>query len=98
MNPTMQLKQGDTVLGALIIDDGDMPWWHGHFQPAPDFEPLRPAFDAWFQAVEDGDESAMDSAYRSLEALGLVIIAAGDSEPIAEFMLHVNDNRFRLRY
>jgi hypothetical protein len=94
----MQLKQGDTLLGTLVVDSGDMPWWHGRFQPTSEFEPIRPAFNAWSEAVDDGNESTMDSAYRSLEALGLAITVAGDSEPITPFMLHIDNDRFRLRY
>lgn len=98
MMPPMQLKQGDTLLGTLVVDGGDMPWWYGHFQPTVDFAPARPLFDALSQAVEDGDESAMVAADQVLEEMDLVITVAGDGEPINEFLLYVDDDRFRLRY
>lgn len=90
MMPPMQLKQGDTLLGTLVVDGGDMPWWY--------FAPARPLFDALSQAVEDGDESAMVAADQVLEEMDLVITVAGDGEPINEFLLYVDDDRFRLRY
>lgn len=98
MKPPMPLTRGDTLLGTLTVDEGDMPWWYGRFEPTADFEPVRPVFAAWSRAVHDGDETAMDSAYRALEALDLVITDPDGSEPISRFVLHVDADRFRLRY
>ena len=98
MKPPMLLRQGDTLLGTLTVDDGDMPWWYGDFRPTADFEPFRPIFAAWSKAVEDQDETAMDTAYQAIEALDLVITRTDDPESITQFMLHIEDDRFRLRY
>ncbi|MFI1094421.1 hypothetical protein [Streptomyces sp. NPDC020917] len=94
----MQLKLGDTLLGTLVVDGGDMPWWYGHFQPTVEFTPARPLFDEWSRAVEESDEAAMIAADQALEAMDLVITGAGDGEPLTEFLLYIDDDRFRLRY
>lgn len=98
MKPPMLLRQGDTLLGTLTVDDGDMPWWYGGFRPTADFEPYRPIFAAWSKAVSDRDEAAMDTAYQAIKALDLVITRTDDTEPITQFILHIDEDRFRLRY
>jgi hypothetical protein len=98
MPSPMLLKQGDTLLGSLAIDDPDMPWWHGHFQPTPEYEPVRPIVEAWSRAVRDGDEAAMISAHPAFKALDLAIDRNDGGEPITRFLLYIDADRFRLRH
>lgn len=98
MKSPVLLRQAETLLGTLVIEEGAMPWWYGRFEPTADFEPVRPVFDAWSRAVGAHDEAAMDPAYRALKALDLTIAESGAGEPVGRFLLYIDGDRFRLRY
>ncbi|MER7845865.1 hypothetical protein ABTZ03_18165 [Kitasatospora sp. NPDC096077] len=94
----MLLKQGDTVLGTITIDDLDMPWWHGHFRPTPAFEPIRPFFDATRRAFKAADDRTIGAALGAIKSLALVIEPEDGTEPITAFLLHIEGDRMRLRH
>ncbi|MEY9962217.1 hypothetical protein ABIA33_000238 [Streptacidiphilus sp. MAP12-16] len=94
---SMQLRMGDTLLGSIIVEERDMPWWLGRFEAAPEFDSVRPLFDDWSRAVKAADDGAMDAAFNALRDLGLVIDRA-DGAPISRFFLYIDADRVRLRY
>ena len=68
----MKLMQGETVLGAIVIESCDMPWWHGHFEPQPPFEAVRSLFDELALAIDaQRDPAVMSDAYTAVMQLGL---------------------------
>ncbi|MEZ0096339.1 hypothetical protein [Streptacidiphilus sp. EB129] len=76
-----------------------MPWWHGHFEPAPPFESVRPLFDELARSVDaKEDPAAMSEAFQAVVQLGLSIDRGSKEPPLTEFFLYIKADRFRLRY
>ncbi|WP_432094057.1 hypothetical protein [Streptomyces sp. bgisy100] len=91
--------QGDTLLGSLVLDRFDQPWFHCRFSPTPAWEPVRPTVEAWTRAVErgDGDDHELTAALEAVDALRLSLVPAPHSGPIHDFLLHVEGDEARFR-
>jgi hypothetical protein len=92
--------QGDTHVGALVLDHIDHPWFHCRFSATPAWEPLRPTVEAWITVVEsnDSDDLQITRALEAVDALALALVSVPDSEQIDDFLLHVEGDAARFRY
>ena len=94
----MKLRQGETVLGSIVIEALDMPWWQGRFEPTDAFDSVRPIFDELSRVVATGDPDAMGLAFSNMRDLGLVIDRDDQDGPIEKFILYIDERGVRLRY
>lgn len=87
--PDYRVVRDGVLLGTLTRTDSDPPWWEGAFEPAPDFESIRPLFDCERELLDaDDDMDAWSFAYDEL-ANGLVLEPLDGRDPITEFLLHI---------
>jgi hypothetical protein len=85
---TLQLMQGEIILGTLTFKDIDFPWVNCTFEPTPDFNAVKPLFDAELRAQED----EWDQVYDKIFALGLQLVNHERNQCIDEFLLHIEDD------
>lgn len=97
------VTQHNELVGVIDVDDFDWPWLYGVFKPTPAFERFRERFDAERRLIEETtfdsieEVEARESIQRSLRADGLCL-RRPDGTAVAEFMLHVDDDRAWFRY
>ncbi|MEH1014830.1 hypothetical protein V6U90_17175 [Micromonospora sp. CPCC 206060] len=72
------------------------PWTYGRFHPQPAFEPLRPLFVAWTEAVDAEDDEAVEQAYDAIRAAVTMTDPAG--RPVPEFMLGIEGDEAGFRW
>ena len=92
--------QGGTHVGTLVLDHIDQPWFHCRFTATPAWELLRPTVEAWNRAVERdrSHELEIAKALEAVDSLRLAIVPVPGSEPIDDFLLHVEGDEARFRY
>jgi hypothetical protein len=96
--PDYRVYRGDEFLGTLTETGLDMPWWEGVFDAAPAFEVVRPLFDRERELLDADRMDEWDAAWDDL-AEGLRLEPLDGSEPITEFVLHIDgDGRASWRY
>ena len=90
-----RLEQGKTLLGEIVIEEADFPWLSGRFIADPAFATVKPWFDETLALLEAEQHEQFDAAYdRIAQALTL----ASPSGPVAEFLLHVQDDQAWFRW
>ena len=87
-----ELRQGNTVLGILTINqlDSDFPWYGCDFTPTSAIEPFRQLFDQEWEANERLDWDASDAALVELQQKGIVLVYMEDGEVTTDYLLHLN--------
>jgi hypothetical protein len=95
------LVKGDEVVGEILVDDHDFPWFFGRFTAAPGFAEVRHLFEA--EATLSGLMQDDDSVYPAWEAAYLQIRAAVElcgpsGTPVAEFLLHIDGEHVGFRW
>lgn len=99
MKPVLQLKQGEVVLGVLELSDIDFPWACYSFQPAEEFQAVKPLFDRELEHADAAEWEQFEEAYRQIEKLGLRLVDPSSGEEITDFLLHLHqDDTAWLRY
>jgi hypothetical protein len=91
---TLQLVQGETVLGTLTFTDVDFPWVNCTFEATPDFAAVKPLFDAELHAPEE----EWEQIYTQIIALGLQLVNHERDQCIDTFLLHIEDTWASFRY
>jgi hypothetical protein len=91
---TLQLVQGETVLGTLTYNDVDFPWVNCTFVATPAFISVKPLFDAELHAAEDDWEQI----YTQILSLGLQLVNQERNQCIDTFLLHIEDTWASFRY
>jgi hypothetical protein len=86
--PDYRVYRGDVLLGTLTHTGGDMPWWHGIFEPAAGFEAVRPLFDRVRRLMEADRMDEWGIAWDEL-ARGLRLEPLDGRAPITEFLLFI---------
>ncbi|WP_435652290.1 hypothetical protein [Kitasatospora purpeofusca] len=98
VDESWQLKQGDRLVGTLILEEIDMSWSDCRFEPAPAWEDLRPLFavsrDAWVR----GDQKAARAADEAIRTAGLVLVPSGGGDPITDLLIRINGETARFRH
>jgi hypothetical protein len=96
------LHAGDELVGVITIEDQDFPWLSGAFTAEPAFArwaPLFAAEQALLDEVTEHDSAEgwarWEAAYDRISA-GLTLTAP--TEPVADFLLHIEDGRAWLRW
>lgn len=93
-----QLRQGEELVGRLLLEGVDMFWTECRFVPGPGWEELRPLFDALDDAWRRHDEAAALAADDAIHARDLVLVAEDGGAPIGNFLIRVNGEKARFRY
>ncbi|MEU4154652.1 hypothetical protein [Streptomyces sp. NPDC026659] len=92
-----RLKRGDALIGTLTLEDVDMFWTDCRFQPGPDWETVRPLFEASEDAWERDDEDAALAAEEAIHEAGLVLVPGDGGAPVTDFLLRVSGETARFR-
>ncbi|MGV9313412.1 hypothetical protein ACWDR0_14630 [Streptomyces sp. NPDC003691] len=90
-----RLERGTELLGRIEIDEADFPWLHGRFVAEPAFAEFKPWFDRTLALMEAEEYEQFDHAYEQIDRT-LVLVAP--SGPVAEFLLHIQDDRAWFRW
>jgi hypothetical protein len=88
--------RGDVNLGALTLTGGEFPWHHGTFSPTAEFENVRPLFDELFESV-NGGEGNFPEIWSRINDPPVYLHSLFDGETYHTFILHIREERFRLR-
>lgn len=85
-----RLMSGNTLVGTISVDDSDMPWLRGRFSPEPAFSQFKPWFDEINTLVEAEEFERFDDVYDRIENALTFVSPSG---PVAEFLLHIDQDR-----
>ncbi|MGW2563053.1 hypothetical protein ACWCXB_28165 [Streptomyces sp. NPDC001514] len=89
------LVRQDEVVGEIVIEEADFPWLHGRFEPGTAYSVVEPLFSRSLALAEAEEWEAFDDAYEEItRAVSLV----SPSGPVAEFLLHIQDDRAWFRW
>lgn len=100
MPTRFDLYRGDLHLGLVRLAPElcDFPWYGGHFEPTPAFEPFASPFaqELEFLAAERMDE--WGDVLRQIESdAGLSLVPVGGGERITGFQFHIDGNEMTWR-
>ncbi|MFD9476240.1 hypothetical protein [Streptomyces nojiriensis] len=84
-----QMRQED-LLGELVIDEAGFPWLNGRFVPTPTFRGVKPWFDESLALTEAEEYERFDDSYARIAGTLSLVAPSG---PVAEFLLHISDDR-----
>ncbi|MFJ4692790.1 hypothetical protein [Streptomyces sp. NPDC088766] len=93
-----QLMHGDRLVGTLRMEAIDMFWTDCAFEPGPEWEALRPLFDASRDAWVRGDGEAAAAADQRIHAAGLILVGSEESGAITDFLIRINGGKARFRW
>ncbi|MFI6939680.1 hypothetical protein ACIBI4_10430 [Streptomyces sp. NPDC050418] len=85
-----RLMRGDVLLGSIVVDEADFPWRYGRFTAEPEFEEVRPWFEAVLAVLEAEDYDRFDAVYASIAEELTFLAPAG---PVTDFLLHIEGER-----
>jgi hypothetical protein len=91
--PDYRLYRRDRLLGALTHTDDDFPWHNGTFDPAPEFEEVRPMFERELALLNADQMDEWEVAWEAIAALGLRLEPVDAGADIEEFLLHIDGSR-----
>ncbi len=92
------LKQGEAVLGHLHVTTLDFPWVYCTFAPTPDFDSLRPLFEAELRLSENEDWDALEKIDEDIAALRLELTDPTTGAQILDFLIHFDEGTAWFRY
>lgn len=90
-----QLRQGEAVVGEILIEEGDFPWLSGRFVPAAGFAKVKPLFERELALPEEEEWDEWDSVVGEINEKLQLVAPAG---PVAEFLLYIDDERAWFRW
>ncbi|MDX3854163.1 hypothetical protein [Streptomyces sp. AK02-01A] len=90
-----RLVRGGEPLGEIVVTEADLPWLRGHLIPRPAFAKVKPWFEESLALAEAEDYERFDESYARI-ARRLSLVAP--SGPVAEFLLHVQNDRAWFRW
>lgn len=93
-----QLKQGDTLLGSLEVQELDFPWVRGVFIPTVAFDAVKHLFERELQLLEDEAWDEWEVVYAEITALNLRLVDLASEQVIDEFLLHIDGRDAWFRY
>ncbi|MFI7315769.1 hypothetical protein [Streptomyces venezuelae] len=95
-----QLKQADTLLGTLTLDEIDQPWFRCHFTGTPAWDDVRPILEEWTQSIEaeEPDPPRVEQAMRAVDGLRLSLVPTEGGESLVDFLIHVRGGQASFRY
>jgi len=92
------IRNGE-VLGSLEDEAPDFPWSVGVFRPTSAFESVRPAIEHARAVLKAGRWREEEEAWEAMRASGLCLKPVDpDDDLITDFVLHIDGDRFALRY
>ena len=86
--------RGGQMLGTLKLDYSEFPWHRGEFVPTPEFEEVRALFEELFHSPMNG---TFDETLAKVNEPGVCLKSLFDDSTLHHFILHIRNNRFRLR-
>jgi hypothetical protein len=86
---TYELTLGDKMLGLVTWTHTDQPWFHGTFEPYPDYSDVRPMFE---QELSLLDQAGVEwtKLWVDIEEMGLRLVAVGTGEEVRNPLLHID--------
>lgn len=97
-----ELRHGDEPIGVITIEEQDFPWLSGRFDASPGFARWAPLFDAsqrLLDEISDSDDAADWERWEQLyERISGALTLVAPNEPVAEYLLHVEDGRAWFRW
>ncbi|TDC77942.1 hypothetical protein E1193_21560 [Micromonospora sp. KC606] len=84
------------LVGEIDEQSRDFPWTYGRFRPLSGFEPLRPLFEAWNDALDGDDDEAMERVYDDIRAA--LTMTRPDGHQVAEFLLTIEGDEAGFRW
>ena len=90
-----RLQRHNELVGEITVDGVDFPWLEGHFEPGHAFAAVKPLFEQELALLEADDNQAWEDAYERINQTMKLIAPDG---PVAEFLLHIKDERAWFRW
>ncbi|MFG1747619.1 MULTISPECIES: hypothetical protein [Micromonospora] len=84
------------LVGEVDEREFDFPWIRGRFRSEPAFQPLRPIFAAWIEALSSGDGEAMRQAHEAIYPA--VTMTDPDGREVPWFILVIEGDEARFRW
>jgi hypothetical protein len=97
---TFYLKEGEKVLGQILVEGADQPWFLGTFKPTPAFEAYRPLFAREQELVTDDSEDCQKE-WENLQEINFSLLLLEEvetGEKIENMLLHVQGKNTWFRY
>ena len=91
-----ELRQNETLIGRLIVEDQDMFWYSCRFEPTPAFEPYRSLFAEGQELFDKDDE--FTRWYNQINNLGIKLMRPSDGTTAKEYLLYINDSKADFRW
>ncbi|MFI7249575.1 hypothetical protein [Micromonospora chalcea] len=90
-----QVHHRSELVGQVDEREFDFPWIRGRFRPESAFQPLRPIFTAWTEALNSGDGEAMRQAHEAIYPA--VTMTDPDGREVPWFILVIEGDEARFR-
>jgi hypothetical protein len=90
MTPVLELRRGEDLLGVLLYQNTDQPFFRYRFQPTPQFSEVQPLFIEELRLLNAEEMVAWELAYGRIVALGLTLDPPGGGPPIRDYILHID--------
>ncbi|WP_449060343.1 hypothetical protein [Planomonospora algeriensis] len=90
-----RVLRGRELVGEILIEDADFPWLSGHFTPGPAFAEVKPLFDRDLELMEEQRWDEWEEVYEEIRKAVSMVAPSG---PVAEFLLHVEEDRAWFRW
>lgn len=92
------LKRKDELLGILTVQDTDQPWFYTSFTPTKAFEEVRFLFEEELQTSKSKNWASWEKVQHRIANEGLYIVDAISGNKKSSFILHIEDNKAKLRF
>ncbi len=88
--PIWELRQGETIIGALTVYDEDMGWYSAHFEATPAFDRHRALFTEGTQVRVGEDAERWQDWHARVRQLELQLVRLADSASTGDFLLYID--------
>jgi hypothetical protein len=93
-----RVVRGGRLLGTIKNTGFDMPWFEGVFEPTAAFGEVQALFDQERQLLDADRIAEWGAVWGEIMGPGMRLEPLDGSEPIAEFLLHIDGQKARWRY
>ena len=88
-----RVYRGNQFLGTLTQTGGDMPWFDGIFEPAPEFAAVQSLFDHARELLANNRMFEWESAWEEIAEPGLRLEPLDGREAITKFLLQIEGRK-----
>lgn len=92
------LFKDDALLGRLVLQKLDMPYFCCAFAAEPAFAKYETLFQAEAAALSAGDDDAQESLGMEVDKLMLKLVAQPSGKVIDRFLIHISEGAAWFRY